>query len=345
MRIALCIYGVDEHVLERTEFYRQDHDILRSLGHEIVLVTNPLRLTGNFDLAVVWWWNYLWLWTPVAAMRRLPTIVTGVFDTEQFPTLPLWKRWLKARGTRRPLLNIFVSRLETDEAPKLVKFRPDSIRYSPLVVDTDVYRPSPRDERSDVFRVANVAWQRLSNIHRKMIFELLQAFARFHSEFPASELVLAGPPEDGRVVLEAEAKRLGVSDAVRFPGELTRDEKIVLMQGCSVYCQVSRFEGFGLATAEAMACGAPVIVSSAGAVPEVVGDAGFYVDEISTEGIYRALKRCAADPDNLRRMAAAGRKRIEEHISIQRRRRDFETFIDEAMRASHRQGSRRLSPS
>jgi hypothetical protein len=45
-----------------TEFYRQDYEILRSLGHKVEFVAAPWRLRGGFDLAFVWRWNYLWMW-------------------------------------------------------------------------------------------------------------------------------------------------------------------------------------------------------------------------------------------------------------------------------------------
>jgi glycosyltransferase involved in cell wall biosynthesis len=82
-----------------------------------------------------------------------------------------------------------------------------------------------------------------------------------------------------------------------------------------------------MATAEAMACGAPVLVSRVGAVPEVVGDCGFYVDEISTAGILDALERAWENRSSIDRLSHAARERIEREFSISRRRNDLDGFL------------------
>jgi glycosyltransferase involved in cell wall biosynthesis len=57
------------------------------------------------------------------------------------------------------------------------------------------------------------------------------------------------------------------------------------MRECTVYLQPTRYEGFGLAILEAMSCGAPVVTSARGAVPEVVGDTAILVDGTSPMAI------------------------------------------------------------
>lgn len=328
MRIAFCVMNVSRGDIERSEFYRQDIEILRSLGHEVDIVLHPWELRPRHDVAFVWWWNYLWAWGPVARALRIPIVTTGTFDVEAYSHADRVRRTLKAFGSRFSARNIFVSELEAERVPQLVRLAPDSIRYSPHVVDTDVYRPAPRLP-SSVFRVANVCWQRLPNMRRKMLPELVDAFARFHGRHPDTRLTLAGPPLDGGPVLLEQVRALGIAASVDMPGEISRDDKIRLMQQSDVYCQVSRYEGFGVAIAEAMACGCPVIVSRAGAVPEVVGDCGVYVDDLSVDAIDAALERCYQDRPLLARNAAAGRDRVMERFSVERRRRDFERALAE----------------
>src|SRR5581483_9722628 len=81
-----------------------------------------------------------------------------------------------------------------------------------------------------------------------------------------------------------------------------------LMGGADVFCLPSVFEGFGLTALEAMACGAPVIVSDRGALPEVVGDAGI-VTAPTAAAIADGLRRLWGEPRLAARLSAAGRAR------------------------------------
>lgn len=317
--------------MQRTEFYRQDFEILSQLGHDVVFINQPLRLSAAFDVAFVWWWNHLFAWGPIAKLRKLPIITTGVFDVTTFPEWPLWKRTLKAVGARLSDLNIFVSKFESERVTGVVRMAQATIRYSPCVVDTAVYRPPSVRRATQAFEIANIALQTVGNAQRKMVYELLEAFARLAGEAGDATLTLAGPPGDGTLELQQQARSLGVADRVSFPGELTRDQKVDVMQRCSLYCQVSRYEGFGLATAEAMSCGAPVVVSRVGAVPEVVGDAGFYVNDLTVSAIERVLRerlRARHETDAVRTRA---RERIVEHFSVERRLGDLRRFIAEVV--------------
>jgi glycosyltransferase involved in cell wall biosynthesis len=330
MKVAFCVAGITERVLQRTEFYWQDYEILRSLGHEVTFISSPFSLRGSYQLAFVWWWNYLWEWGPIASFRGVPILTTGVFDIGSFHEMPWFKRKLKLWGARKSDLNVVLSRQEERELPGMLGEGHGPVRFSPLAVDSRVYAaPSKKASDENTFTILNIAWQRATNIRRKMVPELLEAFAILTKESPGCRLVLAGPSEDGGPVLQARARELGVESRVEFPGEVSREKKVELLQKCSLYSQVSRYEGFGLAIAEAMACGAPVLVSSAGAVPEVVGDCGTYVKEPSVQGILEGLRHCMNQPDELRQKADKAVERVRTEFSVERRREDLRRFIGE----------------
>ena len=67
--------------------------------------------------------------------------------------------------------------------------------------------------------------------------------------------------------------------------------------GATFFIMPSLFEGFGLSVLEAMACGAPVITSHAGALPEVVGDAALQVDPTSVEGMAEVMRMLLFNED------------------------------------------------
>jgi glycosyltransferase involved in cell wall biosynthesis len=69
-------------------------------------------------------------------------------------------------------------------------------------------------------------------------------------------------------------------------------------------------EQFGRVIVEAMACGVPVIGSSSGAIPDVIGDAGLIVPEGDVRALADGLRRLMHDPDLRRRMGGQGRQRV-----------------------------------
>jgi glycosyltransferase involved in cell wall biosynthesis len=95
-------------------------------------------------------------------------------------------------------------------------------------------------------------------------------------------LVLAGrkPEKAGSRFpdYDSQIKRLDLTDKVYWAGYIEEADKPVVYRGASTFVFLSRHEGFGLPPLEAMACGVPVVTSSASSLPEVIGDAGFGID-------------------------------------------------------------------
>ncbi|MPY86458.1 MAG: glycosyltransferase [Luteitalea sp.] len=325
MRIAFCVIGVNDHIVRRTEFYRQDFELLQELGHDVRLVKSPLGLRASDDVAFVWWWNYLSAWGPAAKMLRLPIVVTGVYNLGA-QHVSRWKRAVKSFGARWADVNIFVSELERNRVSAAI----GSVRhpmFAPLVVDTAVYLPAPESGVRRPGEILNISWQRRTNMQRKMLPELVRAFAFVQRTVPEARLTLAGPPEDGQADLRALASELGVADAVRFPGEIDRTTKVRLMQQCAVYVQVSRFEGFGLAVAEALACGATVLVADRGAVREVVGDQAAYVRDLSVSAIADGIVDCLRGFPS-REAEQARHQYVHERLGRAVRARRLQTALD-----------------
>lgn len=130
-------------------------------------------------------------------------------------------------------------------------------------------------------------------------------------------LVIGGglPKPDGTFFEDfpALAQELGVADSVKFIGPVEEADKPALYRGASVFLYPSRYEGFGLPPLEAMACGVPVVASSASSLPEVVGTAGYLIPPDDTRTLGAALLTCVVEPtvaDDLRARGLAQAKKF-----------------------------------
>src|SRR5207253_8248573 len=107
---------------------------------------------------------------------------------------------------------------------------------------------------------------------RKNIPMLLEAFALLRRQLDAQLLIVGARGWLDEPIFAAHALS-GVGDAARFLGRLGEDDLAVLYSHAGVFVLPSLYEGFGLPLLEAMACGAPIVSSSAGPLPEVAGEA------------------------------------------------------------------------
>jgi glycosyltransferase involved in cell wall biosynthesis len=142
----------------------------------------------------------------------------------------------------------------------------------------------------------------------KNVDGLLRAWASLPATLRASHrLVLAGGETERRPALERVAKSLGVTATVTFPGRIDDADLPGLYTGCAAFVLPSLQEGFGLPAIEAMACGAPVIVSDRGALPEMAGPGAAVVDLGAEGALAAAMARTLLDGEyreGLRRRGA-----------------------------------------
>jgi glycosyltransferase involved in cell wall biosynthesis len=101
----------------------------------------------------------------------------------------------------------------------------------------------------------------------------------------------------------------GLAGDVIFTDYVPAEDLPALYAGAACFVFPSLYEGFGLPVLEAMAAGAPVIASRAGAIPEVAGDAALLVDPVRVEEIAEAIEAVLADRALRDRLVAAGRAR------------------------------------
>jgi glycosyltransferase involved in cell wall biosynthesis len=136
---------------------------------------------------------------------------------------------------------------------------------------------------------------------------LLAAFRRLSSRHPDLHLVVVGGGSFGPDDNEAIAAR-GLSDRVHQL-TLSDDELAAAYAHATCFVFPSRYEGFGLPTLEAMACGCPAVLANSSSHPEVGGDAAVYFPPGDEDALVEAMEALVVDPDHRSERAAASIER------------------------------------
>ena len=137
---------------------------------------------------------------------------------------------------------------------------------------------------------------------------LLEAVAQIRKKQPVKLTVIGEPKKNG--IIENLVAKLGVGDIVHFTGRIANEEFADYYAKATVAVVPSLYEGFGIPAAEAMACGVPLITTSGGALPEVVGNAGMIVPPANASALTGAITYLFNHPDERKKYAQAGLERV-----------------------------------
>lgn len=150
---------------------------------------------------------------------------------------------------------------------------------------------------------------------------LLEAFACLARDLPGARLIYAGKG-DLVAELRAQATALGLAERVCFTGPVHEDHIVDIYRCGHVFSMVGdrgegRGEGLPLTPLEASACGLPILVGNQDGSVEAVdpGVSGFALAPFDIDGLAQTLVGLFQDPERLRTMGAASRRRTETHFS------------------------------
>lgn len=194
----------------------------------------------------------------------------------------------------------------------------DRVHVAPLGVDHDVYRPGlphPGDLLAQAGgNTGNPYVFFVSTVHpRKNLAALRDALTLLATEGLTPSLVLvAGQAADRPDSADLERRAVAPIPGSEHPpvnlAGASDHDVARLMAGAAAFCLPSLMEGFGMAVAEAMACGAPPVVSDRGSLPEVVGDAGI-VTSTDADGVAAGLREVLTSAERREALAAAAVRR------------------------------------
>lgn len=157
---------------------------------------------------------------------------------------------------------------------------------------------------------------------RKNLQRVIAAYATLPVDTPP--LVIVGPHKWRYSAIVAAAAELG--DRLIFTGYVDDAHLPAVYGGALLFLFPSLYEGFGLPVLEAMACGTPVITSTASSLPEVAGDAALLVDPTDTDAIAAAMVRLLVDADLQNEIRKKGLVRAADFTWSQAARRTLNAY-------------------
>ncbi len=137
---------------------------------------------------------------------------------------------------------------------------------------------------------------------------LLEAVAALRSERKIELMIIGKQLKNGYT--QGLVDSLGIADCVTHLGQVDTTELVRHYSMATMVVVPSVYEGFGLPAAEAMCCSTPVISTTAGALPEIVGDAGILVPPADTRALAEAIAGLLDNPDRRRQLGEMGHRRV-----------------------------------
>jgi len=293
-------------------------------GFSLKMLTWLRRNASRFDGVVI---NGLWGFPGLAALLvirgRVPYVVFshGMLDPYFKRAYPLkhmkkWGYWILVEYwvLRSAYRVLFTTKEESELAKQTFWLHRWNGHVVPYGCDTPkgnsqtqieaFYQrlPQLRDQRFVLF---------LGRIHRKKGCDLLvRAFVKYASNDPGLHLVMVGPDQQG---WSAELKKIaddaGVGNRIHWPGLLHGDLKWGAFHACEVFILPSHQENFGIAVAEAMACGKAVLLSNqVNIAPQISADGAGLMEPDDQAGTDALLEQWIAMPAERRRRMEAQAK-------------------------------------
>lgn len=244
--------------------------------------------------------------------RKLTLMRWYAFTRMQRRVAPRLRRVITASGTGR------------DDAIAEFGLSPDRVQVIHNGVDTELFRPLPNVPRVPGRLITTTS----ADVPIKGLAYLIEALAKLRTERDAHLIVVGKARKNVRAAIQ----RFGVEGHVHFESKIDSLRIVELYASAEVAIIPSLYEGFSLPAAEAMACEVPVVATTGGALPEVVGtegEAGLLVEPRDAGALAAAVGRLLDHPGLRTHMGSAGRERVLERFTW---RRAAERTVDEYRR-------------
>lgn len=264
------------------EYYRTDIRILRQLGFNVQLSKHWYDCLAfwRYNVAFVYFYRFGLIPALIARLSGRRVFFTGGIDYldrasstfGQYVVQAIFYNLCGVLASR----NIIVSDADLRNAERARLLFPAHRQVVCKHAISDLHFNGGKEMRKEKL-VVTIAWMgRTENVVRKGVLEALDFFRLMVRRDPEWRMLVVGPTGDGSKLVEARIRELELSGRVTLTGRVSEAEKVALLQRALVYLQLSRYEGFGIAAIEALACKCLVVHSGAGGLAEGVGEYGIH---------------------------------------------------------------------
>ncbi len=329
MKIAFYCNDTLENI-RSMEYYNQDIQVLIDSGHDVKIYNRYSDIPLNFDVIFIWWWTYALYPVLLAKLLGRKSVITGVFNyravehipNSGFQARPFYQRLLIKLALKMTDVNLFVSKIEYNEVPSVFNLK--KFYYFPCAIADIYFQKTGDSPRADVL---NISWSGKENLQRKGVLDILDALKILKDRGVNINCSLAGRMGDGYPGLAAHISQLDLENQVTTLGEVSLDKKLNLFAGAKIYLQPSYFEGFGLATAEALASGCCIIACDVGEVKNVLGDGAYYITPGNHLELAYAIEKIIGDADLANDLVTKGKRRLSELYSQKNKKNSLNAIL------------------
>jgi glycosyltransferase involved in cell wall biosynthesis len=277
-------------------------------------------------------------WLPTIATVHHPVTIDRKIAVRSAATI--WRkmqqwRWYSFIGMQKRVARklshiITVSQTARQDISRDFNIAPQRFRIIPNGINTDLFYPIPeiRREKNRLI-VTNSA-----DMPLKGLYYLLRAVAAVAHRRPVKLTVVGSPRKNG--YSQRLIRQLGIGNLITFTGRIANEQFVREYARATAAVVPSVYEGFGLPAGEAMACAVPVISTTGGALPEIIGDAGVLVPPADHQALAGAILKILDQPQLAQKLGQAGYRRVQQQFTWKEAARKTVSVYREAIDAHGR---------
>jgi glycosyltransferase involved in cell wall biosynthesis len=330
----ICFFAKvpDKNLLELVQWYKNDIDLLLKISKSLNIATSFKEIDKKSDIYFSWWASGSFFPFIIAKLLKKPIIVIAggsevVKGRELIASYNSKSLMAKIAISMVVKFSDKIIAVSKELAEEVKKFGRDDVVVVYHGIDTEYYKP--QDYKKDV--IFSLSYIDFANVERKKLKTIINSIPYVLERFPNQKYVIAGVKGNAFNSLEKLIADLKIENNVEFPGKISNEKKLEYFQRSLIYLQPTIHEGFGVAIAEAMSCGVPVISSYNTAVKEVLNTVGFYCNPDDPKELASITIELLQNKQKRKQFSTLSRKRIVENFSLEKRNGQLTSIINSVL--------------